>query len=1167
MHAQCRLFLSLFLLLPVAPAAAQSTTTYHFHSEISAIRSTSRQLNTAGPDVAAVTIQSLNAKNSSSNSVFPVEEFETQSGVPNASGVIPAGAVVTFYVWMRKTASYGELYPEVHLYRNYYAGVGSAHICSFTRSTSAGQITTSVQLFTLTCTVSSAVSMSASDRFYLEAGTWLAQSPGNHNLYVELRVEGTLNGEFDSRVTIPDVVPPPTITSLDPTSGPVNWPVTIGGAAFGSGGTVTFNGTTATPTSWSPTSISTAVPAGATTGPVVVSVGGAPSNGVTFTVIPPPSLVSLTPSTAHMSDPIAIAGNNFLNTQASSTVAFNGTTATPTSWSNTSISVPVPSGATSGNVVVTVSGQASNGLPFTVIPPPTLLSATPPSAHIGEPVTIAGTDFGSSQGTNSVTFNGTAAAPTTWSDTSITTPVPAGATSGNIVVTVSNQPSNGLPFTVILPGTIAGSITRATGGTGISGATVQAVLTGLVKGSATSATDGTYSIPNLDPNTYDVRVFAPGFSSELRQGIAVSPQITTTLDVSMYVPGAVSGRVTQADGITPISGAAVTVYAGSLQKGSASTNGTGDYTVGGLHPGGYTVQAANVGFRTVEQGAVITENATTTKNFSLDAAPSGPVLYAYDELGRLVQVTDPAGESAIYRYDAVGNILAIERPGANAVAISAFTPVSGVVGTTVTIYGTGFATTPANNNVTFNGTAAVVTTSSPTQIVVTVPSGATTGAIGVTTPNGSATSAAPFTLLTNTGVPTITGFTPGTAASGTALTVNGSNFETVASNNNLTMNLSAAQITSATSTAIQANVPGSATTGRITVATQNGTAVSSDHIWIAPPPYAATDVTSTTLMAFGTPAPVSVPTANKIALLAFEGTAGHRASVKISGSTGGTSYASLLDPLAKLLRRTAVSVDAFLDTVDLHFTAVYSIVFDPDTTNPSTATLTAYDVPADFAGTIAPGGSITVPVTTPGQNAALTFAGAAMQRIALQGSNGTIAGQVGGCDVNVSIVNVADNSTVAPAACMEGSGFIDTTTLPVAGTYRIVVDPVDWATGNLPLTLYDVPADVSGSVTINGSGFTLPMNAVGQNGFVTFSGTQGQTARVHISSNTVNGFLDVSLVQLLPGGGETVLTSAAGLSSAFDLPTQTLPATGDYKVVVSPRGTATGSATVSVLNP
>src|SRR6185295_18790145 len=53
--------------------------------------------------------------------------------------------------------------------------------------------------------------------------------------------------------------------------------------------TVTFNGVTATTTSWSSNSIATSVPATAITGPVVVTVNGAASLGVTFSIDPPDS--------------------------------------------------------------------------------------------------------------------------------------------------------------------------------------------------------------------------------------------------------------------------------------------------------------------------------------------------------------------------------------------------------------------------------------------------------------------------------------------------------------------------------------------------------------------------------------------------------------------------------------------------------------------------------------------------------------------------------------------------------------------------------------------------------------------------------------------------------------------------------------------------------------
>ena len=161
------------------------------------------------------------------------------------------------------------------------------------------------------------------------------------------------------------------------------------------------------------------------------------------------SIASLGPTSGPVGTSVTVSGANFGATKGTSTLTFNGSTATPTTWAASSIVVPIPVGATTGNVVVTVGGVASNGVAFTVgTPAPSITSLAPASGPVGTLVTINGTNFGASTGTSSVTFNGTTAMPGPWSATSIVVPVPAGATTGNVVVTVGGAASNGVGFTV-----------------------------------------------------------------------------------------------------------------------------------------------------------------------------------------------------------------------------------------------------------------------------------------------------------------------------------------------------------------------------------------------------------------------------------------------------------------------------------------------------------------------------------------------------------------------------------------------------------------------------------------------------------------------------------------------------------------------------------------------
>lgn len=190
-------------------------------------------------------------------------------------------------------------------------------------------------------------------------------------------------------------------------------------------------------------------------------------------------------------------------------------------------------------------------------------------------------------------------------------------------------------------------------------------------------------------------------------------------------------------------------------------------------------------------------------SLTLGPAGGGEAQYAYDELGRLTTVVDESGNTAIYHYDAVGNLVGIDRytPGASGIGIYVLLPAKGAVGSQVKIQGYGFSPTPSDNTVTFNGTSATVISSTSYAIVATVPSGAASGPVAVTNTNGTATSAEVFTVL---GTPTITGITPIAVAQGTfrTVTITGTNLSTATAVTFAQPGLTATILTGVTATSL-----------------------------------------------------------------------------------------------------------------------------------------------------------------------------------------------------------------------------------------------------------------------------------------------------------------------------------------------------------------------------
>jgi YD repeat-containing protein len=527
------------------------------------------------------------------------------------------------------------------------------------------------------------------------------------------------------------------------------------------------------------------------------------------------------------------------------------------------------------------------------------------------------------------------------------------------------------------------------------------------------------------------------------------------------------------------------------------------------------------------------------------------VTYTYDQLGRLIGVRDPSGNTATYKYDAVGNIVSISRTAAGQVAVLGFTPGGGAAGTPVTVFGNGFSATPADNQVTFNETPATVVSASATQIVTRVPVGATTGAISVTTPAGSARSNEAFVIAASQ-APAITAFSPLVGPAGTAIAINGTNFDANSSANKVSLNGRNAVVTAASSVSMMATAPPNSSSGKITVATVYGSATSSGDFFVVPSPYTAADVAVTGRMAIGESRAVTIDNAGKKGLIVFDGVAGQQVSLQLSGMTMASVAISVLGPDGVTLKSTTLSGSTgFIDAFTLPSSGTYTIFVNPSASSKGSATILLQSA-QDVTGTIAIGApAVTLSTTVPGQNIRLSFSGTAGQRISMSATH-TL-------DCPTITILKPDGTTLAGGLTCGSNYFIDTTTLPVAGTYTILVNPRDANIGRVTLTLMEVPPDATAPIAIGAPAVTLSTTVPGQNIRLSFSGTAGQ--RISMSATHT---LDCPTITILKPDGTTL---AGGLTcgSSYFIDTTTVPVAGTYTILVNPRDANVGRVTLTLM--
>jgi RHS repeat-associated protein len=310
--------------------------------------------------------------------------------------------------------------------------------------------------------------------------------------------------------------------------------------------------------------------------------------------------------------------------------------------------------------VVRVAGKTSNAMNFNI--GALITGVSPPTALVGNSVTITGNGFGTSGGT--VTFNGIAATTSGWTDASIVAQVPNGATAGPIVVTVNGQVSNGMPFTP------TPSITSLSPNFGLSGVTVTLAGNsfGAQQGTNTVSFNGVIAAVSAWNNT-SITVTAPG--GALTGNVVVTVNgVASGGQVFTYTP--------QISGLSPspaLADTAVTVqginFGGQQNNSTVTFNGV----TAAVSNWNNTSIAATVPGTATPGLVVVTVNGVASNgvsfafpalySFSLGYAPNGDVLtandsvngnwtYSYDDFNRLATSSSPQ-QAYNYAYDEYGN--------------------------------------------------------------------------------------------------------------------------------------------------------------------------------------------------------------------------------------------------------------------------------------------------------------------------------------------------------------------------------------------------------------------------------------------------------------------------------------------------------------------------------
>jgi prepilin-type N-terminal cleavage/methylation domain-containing protein len=286
--------------------------------------------------------------------------------------------------------------------------------------------------------------------------------------------------------------------------------VTVGGTGFQSGFTPVVTNATVSSTFVSSTSVTLTMTGMVAGTPATVYFGnpdGGRSNTFTFTVDPPPVVVSATPNTvvATQAKTVVVSGSGFVS--GMTVTQSNGTALTVVSLTPTTLTLSVTA-ATPGSDAITITNPDSGTTSFSLIvdPPPVILSASPSSFLVNSPTTVTLTGTGFVSGLSVSAARGTFTLGTV-TPTSITLNNLSSTTTGPDVLTVTNPDGGVATFSVTvnpLP-----TVTSVTGNPVISGVpeTLTVNGTGFQTGMTVTGASGAWTVTNVTATSFKLTNF------------------------------------------------------------------------------------------------------------------------------------------------------------------------------------------------------------------------------------------------------------------------------------------------------------------------------------------------------------------------------------------------------------------------------------------------------------------------------------------------------------------------------------------------------------------------------------------------------------------------------------------------------------------------------------